>query len=335
MLERFINNIINSLCVHFGYAVIQINKVNGISSEWALVKNIDENCKRVIIFIGEAYNDEYINLEDSLKLSLGCEKVEVIKLFIAENTESDEIGSRNVLGRPDVIGISLKDSRIIAYGQETESTAYEIAAVLNYKEQKSSGEKEVRYRYWATLAIIFINILMYVITAVLSGNILDSNINVLIFLGAKYNKLILAGQYYRLITCMFLHGGLIHLAVNMYSLYSIGPLVERIYGRFKFLIIYFASGIISSLFSFLFSDGVSIGASGAIFGLLGTTLVFAVTMRKNIGKDFLRNISSVIIINLFIGFTMANIDNYGHVGGLIGGTAAALTINLIKKVKGK
>jgi rhomboid protease GluP len=117
----------------------------------------------------------------------------------------------------------------------------------------------------------------------------------------------------------------------MYALYSIGPLVERVYGKAKYLVIYFISGIISSVFSFIFSNGVSIGASGAIFGLLGTTLVFAVTMRKNIGKGFLRNITSVIIINLFIGFTMSNIDNFGHLGGLLGGSISALVFNLIKK----
>jgi rhomboid protease GluP len=163
--------------------------------------------------------------------------------------------------------------------------------------------------------------------------LLSTDQSVLILLGANYNKFVLQGEYYRLLTNMFLHGGLLHIALNMYALYSIGPLVERIYGRIRYAVIYFISGIIASVFSCIFSQGVSVGASGAIFGLLGTTLVFAIKMRENIGRGFLRNIASVIIINLFIGFSLPNIDNYAHLGGLIGGTIAAILLYKIRKDK--
>ncbi|MCS4483449.1 rhomboid family intramembrane serine protease [Clostridium botulinum] len=118
---------------------------------------------------------------------------------------------------------------------------------------------------------------------------------------------------------MFLHGGLIHLALNMYALNAIGPLVEIYFGKAKYLIIYFISGILSSYFSYLFSSSVSIGASGAIFGILGATLIIAYTNRKKGGKEFLNNIISVIVVNLILGFSIPNVDNFGHIGGLIGG----------------
>ncbi len=174
---------------------------------------------------------------------------------------------------------------------------------------------------------------MYLITAFLSGSIFTSDIRVLIFLGAKVNSFINNGEYYRLITAMFLHGGLIHLALNMYALNSIGPLVEIYFGKVKYLIIYFISGILSSYFSYLFSSSVSIGASGAIFGTLGATLIIAYKNRKKGGKEFLNNIISVIVINLILGFSIPNVDNFGHIGGLIGGVI--VTLLLMNRTKAK
>ena len=138
-------------------------------------------------------------------------------------------------------------------------------------------------------------------------------------MGAKVNDLISAGQYYRFVSCMFLHGGILHLAVNMYSLYAIGPMVEKVYGKVKYIAIYFVAGVCSSIFSYIFSTGVSVGASGAIFGLLGAVLVFAIKSKGKTGNVFIKNILSVIFVNILIGITLPNIDNFAHVGGLLGG----------------
>ena len=144
--------------------------------------------------------------------------------------------------------------------------------------------------------------------------------------------LVLHGQNLKsLVTGMFLHGGLIHLALNMYSLYAIGPLVERVYGKAKYIAIYFIAGIASSLFSYIFSDSISIGASGAIFGILGATLVFAITIRKTVGKDFYNNILQVMVVNLIIGFSIPNIDNFGHIGGMLGGIIMGKTFEIYRK----
>lgn len=184
---------------------------------------------------------------------------------------------------------------------------------------------------WVTYIIMGINILVYLLTAFLSNDIMISDYHVLIYLGAKVNELISAGEYYRLVTNIFLHGGLIHLALNMYSLYIIGPLVEKVYGRVKYIAIYFIAGIVASLFSYIFSKGLSIGASGAIFGVLGATLIFAIKIKKTIGKDFYNNILQVMVVNLIIGFSIPNIDNFAHIGGILGGMTMGKIFQTYKK----
>lgn len=195
------------------------------------------------------------------------------------------------------------------------------------------GKQEFEKKPWVTYIIMGINILVYMLTAFLSKNIMNINISVLIYLGAKVNVLIYRGEYYRLITCMFLHAGLLQISLNMYSLYIIGPLVERVYGRVKYVSIYFIAGIVASLFSFIFSNDISIGASGAIFGLLGATLIFAITIKKTVGKDFYINILQVMAVNLIIGFSIPNmdIDNYAHIGGILGGIAIGKFFEINKK----
>lgn len=330
MIEAFIKNIINGFCRFYDYGVIELTNILGLNSSWALVKVLNSNTKRVIIFIDK---DKYFDSEaalDDLRNALNCEVIQLIKILAVDNNELNAAGT-DFAYKEDVITVDYTLSKLLAYGNQCEDTAQELANLMNHYDSSKSKNRSTKDMPWITYGLISINVIMYIITAFLSGNIFDSDINVLVFLGAKYNELIAAGEYYRLVACMFLHGGILHLLLNMYALNSIGPLVEKIYGKIKYLIIYFISGIISSLLSFQFSEAISIGASGAIFGLLGTTLVFAVTRRKDIGKGFLRNIASVIIINLFIGFSMSNIDNFGHLGGLIGGVITALVLNLARK----
>ena len=161
---------------------------------------------------------------------------------------------------------------------------------------------------------------MFLLTAFISNSIFDINYIVLLLFGGKYGPLIESGQYYRLFTCMFLHGGLIHLVCNMYSLFIVGPQINHIYGTLKYMIIYFVGGLISSIISYIFSPNtLSVGASGAIFALVGSLLAFALSERKNINKTYISGLFQVIVINLFIGFSMTNIDNSAHIGGLAGG----------------
>lgn len=111
-----------------------------------------------------------------------------------------------------------------------------------------------------------------------------------------------------------------HIFFNMYSLKIIGPEVQFVYGKVKYLIIYLVSIIGSSIFSYLFnSNSVSVGASGAIFGLLGAMIIFAYNNRRKIGKNYIKGLIKVVIINMIIGVTLSNIDNSAHLGGLISG----------------
>ncbi len=149
---------------------------------------------------------------------------------------------------------------------------------------------------------------------------------VLVLMGAKVNELIAQGQVWRLFTPMFLHIGVFHLLVNMWSLNVLGPLVEGYFGHRRFLAIYLLGGLLGSLASYAFSPAISAGASGAIFGLAGATTVYFWRYRDNFGKRgraILQNMLLIIGINLFFGFTAPGIDNWGHMGGLVGGALLA------------
>ncbi len=140
--------------------------------------------------------------------------------------------------------------------------------------------------------------------------------------GVKSNELIVAGEYWRLVTAMFLHGSLIHLGFNLYALYILGRRVERFFGTYRFLGLFLIAGIAGNLLSFLFTEAPSLGSSTAIFGLLGAEGIFIYQHRKLLGdqsKVALRQIIQVAIGNLVIGFMIPGIDNWGHIGGLIGG----------------
>ena len=150
----------------------------------------------------------------------------------------------------------------------------------------------------------------------------------LLFLGAKDNAGIkLRGEYYRFLTSMFLHGGLLHILFNAWALYALGPEAERIYGTARFLAIYLIAGLAGGVASYAFSAYPSVGASGAIFGLIGALSVFYYTSRALLGnaaRQQLGSLITVIMINLFIGFSSGGlIDNFAHLGGLAGGAAAA------------
>ena len=142
-------------------------------------------------------------------------------------------------------------------------------------------------------------------------------------LGAKVNALIAAGQWWRLITPVLLHGSLLHIGFNMYALYVLGPELERHFGRGRFLPLYLLGGFAGNVTSMVFSTAPSLGASTAIFGLLGAQGVFIYQNRGLFGqrsRHALQSILTIAAINFFIGLS-PGIDNWGHLGGLVGGAA--------------
>lgn len=140
-------------------------------------------------------------------------------------------------------------------------------------------------------------------------------------LGAKINTLILSGQLWRLITPVLLHGSLLHIGFNMYALYVFGPGLERFYGHKRFIVLYLIGAYTGNVLSFLLSSGTSIGASTAIFGLIAAESVFIYRNRMLYGdraRGMLVNMAVIVVINLTLGL-QPGIDNWGHLGGLIGG----------------
>lgn len=189
-------------------------------------------------------------------------------------------------------------------------------------------------RPWATWVLLGINILTYLATVIISivvlslsglpiANFLSPIAGVLHLAGWKENSMILQGEYWRLITAMFLHGGLMHILFNSIALYALGGEAERIYGTKRFLGVYFVSGLAGSIASYAFSPAPSVGASGAIFGIIGALAVFFYTTRSilgEIGKRQLQSMIGIIVINIIIGLSAQGIiDNYAHMGGLAGG----------------
>lgn len=149
----------------------------------------------------------------------------------------------------------------------------------------------------------------------------------LIELGAKSRPEILSGEIWRFVTPMFLHLSIPHIFVNMYSLYAIGPAVERFFGAARFVAIYLLCGIAGVILSLAFSPYRSAGASGAIFGLLGSLGAFLYLHRDlfgRFGRQQLRQIVFVALLNLGFGLSVNGIDNWGHLGGLLAGIALTL-----------
>lgn len=189
----------------------------------------------------------------------------------------------------------------------------------NKKFEKIFSKKKLIVTY----LIILICILMYVLVVFMGA----SN-KAYLLLGANLKALVKSGQIYRLITYAFLHGGLVHLIANMYSLYIIGSQIENNYGKLKFIFIYLVSALTGGLLSAIFNNNISIGASGAIFGLLGALVYFGFHFRLYLSDALKTRIVPVILINLLIGFMVTDIDNACHIGGLIGGYLAAMAVGI-------
>lgn len=144
-------------------------------------------------------------------------------------------------------------------------------------------------------------------------------------LGAKINNLILAGQWWRLFTPALLHGGPLHIGMNMYFLYVLGPSLERRYGYGRFFLLYLLTAFSGNVFSFLFTPNPSLGASTALFGLFAAQGVFLWQNRLLLrgARGELGNLAQVLVLNLVLGFAVPGIDIMGHLGGLLGGVLYA------------
>jgi len=179
----------------------------------------------------------------------------------------------------------------------------------------------------ATYILIGLTVFVYILQMLGSALWGDSNygIDFVTLYGARISEAIDAGQLWRLITPVFLHGSLSHIFFNMYALFSIGSLLEKHFGHGRFLLLYFLGAFAGNVLSYLFSAGYSVGASTAVFGLVAAEAVFFYQNRELFGsyaRQAISNAVFIIVINLFIGLAPM-IDNWGHIGGLFGGALFA------------
>lgn len=152
---------------------------------------------------------------------------------------------------------------------------------------------------------------------------------VLLRFGAKFNYLIVQGEWWRLLSSIFLHIGIVHLLFNEYALWAFGREIERLFGSVRFTLIYLLAGLFGSTASFALSPAISAGASGAIFGMIGAQVAFFFRNRARFGEMGRRQLTSllgVIGVNLFLGVTIPGIDNLAHLGGLVTGFLLGLVL---------
>jgi rhomboid protease GluP len=286
---------------------------------------IDLNEVVVSVVVSNDMNEEVDFNEAKEYLLKSLNKRFVVNLIILASEEYINYNENNYYNK---LIFSVKDKKIL-YSSEGSKA---FIPIINYMINENNKKKINFKKYKVTYTIIILNILMYLIEIIKSRNLIDINIYTLIQMGAKVNILINRGEIYRLITSTFLHGGIMHILFNMSALNIIGKEVEYIYGSKKYILIYILSALSGSLFSYLFNpNSVSVGASGAIFGLLGAMLVFGLKEKNKIGKQYVKNILETLAINVIIGITISNIDNYAHLGGLIMGAISALILFKSKK----
>ena len=191
------------------------------------------------------------------------------------------------------------------------------------------GEALLRYRFRpvATFVILGVNAGVFLLMLYAGA---FRNQDLLLDFGASYGPYLRRGEYWRLVMPMFLHLGWLHLLVNSYALYILGPFLERLYGYGRFALLYVATGIGSSLLTMSVTQNISAGASGAIFGVSGVMLVTGYLHREVIpphwGRIFGKGILPFIVLNLVFGASIKNIDNWGHLGGLLSGMLLAFFI---------
>ena len=203
-----------------------------------------------------------------------------------------------------------------------------IVNVTNDINSKTAKENRKYEEVFKPKKIVVTYVLIALCTLVYILQILFPSLTTL---GAVNGSLVRSGQVYRLVTGMFMHGSIWHLLCNMYSLYVIGCATENYFGKKKFLLIYFVSGIIGSMFSCIFNTSWSLGASGAIFGLMGALCYFGYYYRLYMGKALYSEIIPVIVLNLALSLIVSNIDFYAHIGGLIGGVFITIGLGIKNK----
>ena len=287
-------------------------------------KKVMEQIRKKTLSLSMNTLNIFINLNDSVHINEEEKNIASIKLHNIDEILKD----KNIVQIfPNIKNKLIKDKEGIDL----------IVNVTNDINAKTVEDNKVFTKIFEPKKIIITPILITLcvlvfISMYIWGNGSENTITLLLF-GANFRPLVQAGEIWRLATSMFLHIGIVHLVVNMYSLYIIGKQLESFLGRWKFLIVYLGSGIIGSLLSVVVHSSISAGASGAIFGLLGSLLYFGYHYRLYLGMVLRTQVIPIIIINLLIGFMVPGIDNFAHIGGLVGGYLLTMVLGVPGKTR--
>lgn len=344
--DLLVMNLINYFITEENYKPMIIHGIN--DEIW--LENLDNNYKIVRIVSHHIHNKEQLDF-DKFKLSRIVKQVKRKTLSFKVKVLSiyTDIEDEKILNNDDVLITKEKDINnpklVSAFPDIVEKTNrkedgleyfIKVTDNINKKNEKRNKIAEKIFSYKqpiVTYIIIAICIILFILMELSGGS---TNSQTLLKYGANLDVLVKNGEYYRLFTCIFLHVGIMHLLCNMYSLYIIGREVENLFGKIKYIIIFILSGIFGSIMSLAFTHNtISAGASGAIFGLLGSLLYFGMHYRTYLGEAIKRSIIPIIVVNLIIGFFAEGIDLAAHIGGLVGGVLVAMMVGVPDKSKTK
>ena len=287
------------------------------------LKRILDNLKKKTFSLKMPVISIYTSLGDAVELPK--EENNILNFFISKTSE---IENENLIELfPDIVEKTSHEEKGIDLFVKISDDINKESFEKSKRVEKIFSMKKPIITYLIMLVCVILFVAMYVF-----GNG-STYIKTLIDFGGNAVSYTKRGDYYRLFTSIFLHAGVLHLLCNLYSLYVIGPQAESFYGKIKYLIIFIFSGISGSLLSTALSgnNAVGVGASGAIFGLLGAILYFGYHYRVYLGNVLKSQIIPLIILNLFIGFSFSGIDNFAHIGGLIGGVFASMVVGVPDK----
>lgn len=335
--DLFVMNLVHYFITEKNYNPIIIHGIN--DEIW--LENLESDYKVIRIISKHIHNNEQLGF-DKFRLNQIIKKLKVKTLTFKMNVLNiyTDLGDTVNLDGKDIFiptENDIKNDTLIEifpdivektkHGENGLNLFLKITDDINNTTSKKNkiADKIFSKKYpLITYVLIGINILMFIYTVI-------ANYDVILKYG-MYNPFVKAGEFYRLFTSMFLHGSILHILFNMYALYVLGPQIESFFGKWKFLFIYIISGLCGSVLSLTFNVNViSIGASGAIFGLLGSMLYFGYHYRTYLGNVVRSQIVPIIVFNLVLGFVLSGVDNFGHIGGLIGGVLTSMIVGVPDK----
>jgi rhomboid protease GluP len=204
-------------------------------------------------------------------------------------------------------------------------------AIPEPRAQRSASSR-LHSPYTITVALIAINVLVFLAMVASGVSFTNPTTRDVLLWGGDFAPLTLrAHQYWRLLTSCFLHFGIVHIGMNMYVLYLIGPFIETVFGRLRYLVIYFIAGLAGSIVSvWVHPAAVGAGASGAIFGLYGAVFGFLLIRRRTLNPVAMKSIGKsagiFILYNVVYGSISGTTDLSAHIGGLIAGFLAGMLL---------